>query len=180
MSKGPDPRRLDVQRFAEQAGALAGREPVAAFGRLMAETGGRGGVDVDWAAQGELLNPHHVRPDVWLALDAATTLSLTCQRCLEPVEVAVAVSRRFRFAPDEATAAAEDDESEEDVLALSRSFDLMELVEDEILMALPVAPRHEQCPKPLRTSAGDDGFESAQGRRENPFAALEKLKAGRR
>ena len=36
--------------------------------------------------------------------------------------------------------------SEEDLLALSREFDLHELIEDELLMALPVVPKHDECP----------------------------------
>ena len=128
----------------------------------MAETQGRGGESpVTWSATGELRNPGHVHPEVWLHLKADAVLSLTCQRCLGPVDVAVAVDRSFRFVPDEDTAAAQDDESEEDVLALSRSFDLVELVEDELLMELPLAPRHEVCPEQVKLAVADEDFESA-------------------
>jgi uncharacterized metal-binding protein YceD (DUF177 family) len=75
---------------------------------------------------------------------------MECQRCLTPVDVPLAVERSFRFVADEATAEALDDESEEDLLALSREFDLRELIEDELLMALPVVPRHDECPRPCR------------------------------
>jgi uncharacterized protein len=90
--------------------------------------------------------------------------------------VPLVVDRTFRFVSDEATAAAEDDQSEEDLLALSRSFDLPELVEDELLMELPVAPRHDVCPEPVKMSAADPDFESASTVREHPFAVLGKLK----
>jgi uncharacterized protein len=89
------------------------------------------------------------------------------------------VQRAFRFVPDEATAAAQDDEAEEDLLALSRSFDLLELVEDELLMELPVAPRHETCPEDVKMSAVDPGFEQAATEREHPFAILGRLKTGK-
>ena len=65
-------------------------------------------------------NPGHVQPEVWLHLQADAMLPLICQRCLEPVDVPLAVDRSFRFVADETTAAAEDDEAEEDVLAMSR------------------------------------------------------------
>jgi uncharacterized protein len=42
------------------------------------------------------------------------------------------------------------------------------LVEDEALLALPLSPRHEQCPGDVPTS----GKEKA----ESPFAVLKKLK----
>jgi uncharacterized protein len=180
MPKEFDAHRLDVRRFAEAAAELAAEERVGRFGRLMAETEGRGADwPLRWSAQGELRNPGHLTPQPWIHLKAHTALPLVCQRCLAPVEVPVAVERSFRFVADEATAAAEDDEADEDVLALSRSFDLVELVEDELLMALPVAPRHEACPESVRMSAGEPEFEAALGQRENPFAALARLKPGK-
>lgn len=178
MKKDFDPRRLDVKAFAEAAATLAGEERLGDHPRLMAETAGRGGdVSLAWSATGELRNPGHVHPEIWLHLEARTVLSLTCQRCLGPVTVAVAVERPFRFVQDEAVAMAQDDHSEEDLLALSRSFDLIELVEDELLMDLPVAPRHEVCPVPVQLAVADEGFETETAPRENPFALLQRLKA---
>jgi uncharacterized protein len=172
-------RRLDVKSFAEDSAKLSGNEPVGTHPRLMAETEGRGAdTPVAWSATGELRNRGHVHPEVWLHLSAGTTLSLVCQRCLMPVEVPVETERSFRFVPDEEMAAAQDEQSEEDVLALSRSFDLVELIEDELLMEMPLAPRHETCP-PVRVAVSDDDFTAAAPERENPFAALGKLKTGK-
>lgn len=179
MKKELDPRRLDVKRFAEDAAQLQAQAPLREWGRLLAEVDGRGPESaVRWTAQGELRHPGHVRPQNWLHLQADARLQLVCQRCLQPVEVDVHVDRSFRFAPDEATAAAEDDDAEEDVLAESRAFDLLELIEDELLMAMPVVPRHDQCPVSLPASAGESEFEAAQAGRPNPFAVLGKLKGG--
>lgn len=177
MKKEFDPRRLDVKAFAEAATELVGDDKLGTHPRLMAETAGRGAdLPLAWSARGELRNPGHVHPEIWLHLEARTMLPLTCQRCLGPVEVAVDVRRPFRFVQDEAIALAEDDQSEEDLLALSRSFDLVELVEDELLMDLPVAPRHEVCPVPVRLAVADEDFEAAPAERENPFALLQRLK----
>jgi uncharacterized protein len=177
MAKDFDPQRLDVHRFAEEGAVLQAKSALQSFPRLSAET-----VDPDpalavhWHAHGELLNPHHHAPEVWLHLQADAILPLVCQRCLHPVQVPVAVERSFRFVADEATAAAHDDEAEEDLLAISRSFDLLELLEDELLMDLPVAPRHEACPEPVKMSVADPAFEAAGAERENPFAVLGRLK----
>lgn len=180
MSKEFDPRRLDVRRFAEEAGEMGAGRPLREFGRLLAESEGEGADrPVRWAAQGELRNAGHVHPQVWLHLEAEANLPLVCQRCLRPVDVALSLERSFRFVPDETTAAAEDDTAEEDVLALSRSFDLVELVEDELLMDLPVAPRHEECPEPVKMSAADPAFALASAEREHPFAVLGRLKTPR-
>jgi uncharacterized protein len=176
MKKVFDPRRLDVKAFAEEAAELEGQDPVREHARLVDETQGRGeGNPVRWRAVGELRNPRHVNPEVWLHLHAQAVLPLTCQRCLQPVDVPAAVERSFRFVADEQTAAAQDDESEEDVLALSRSFDLVELVEDELLMELPLAPRHDVCPEPLPLPVEADEAPELEVR-ENPFAVLARLK----
>lgn len=180
MAKDFDPQRLDVRRFAEEAGELDSSDDLRNYRRLVAELQGDAPAgEVHWHARGEILNPQRVQPQLWLHLQADATLPLVCQRCLAPVDVPLAVDRSFRFVADEATAAAEDDETEEDLLALSRSFDLLELVEDELLMELPVAPRHEVCPEPVKMSASDPAFEAAGGEREHPFAVLGRLKAGK-
>ena len=180
MAKDFDPHHLDVRRFAEAGATLESADPLPAFRRLRAEAQGEADArEVHWQARGELINPQHVQPQVWLHLQAQATLPLVCQRCLSPVDVPLAVDRSFRFVADEATAAAEDDASEEDLLVLSRSFELPELVEDELLMELPVAPRHEVCPEPVKMSAADAAFDAAGPAREHPFAVLGRLKTGK-
>jgi uncharacterized protein len=180
MAKDFDPHRLDIRRFAEAGAELEAQERLPTLPRLLAETEGpQADRTVHWTARGELLNPNHVHPEIWVHLQADAALPLVCQRCLQPVEVPLAVDRSFRFVADEATAAAEDDEAEEDLLALSHSFDLVELVEDELLMEVPLAPRHEVCPEPVKMSVEDPDFALAGSERENPFAVLGRLKTSK-
>ena len=177
MSKEPAVRSLDVKRFAEDGRAVEGRTVLQQLPRLESETRDPAASSpITWSATGELRNPGHLQPEIWLHLKADTDLVLTCQRCLGAVEVPVRVDRAFRFVGDEDSAAAQDEESEEDVLALSRTFDLLGLVEDELLMELPLAPRHDVCPVPVKLEVVDEGFDSAPEQRENPFAVLGKLK----
>jgi len=180
MVKDFDPRHLDVRRFAEEGRVLQASDALGRFSRLVAETvEGEPEAAVHWHARGEMRNPRHVAPEVWLHVEADAILPLVCQRCLTVVDLPIAVDRSFRFVSDEATAAAQDDEAEEDLLALSRSFDLLELVEDELLMELPPAPMHEACPEPVKMSAMDADFEAAGAQKENPFAVLGRLKTGK-
>ncbi|WBY00871.1 YceD family protein [Ramlibacter tataouinensis] len=180
MKRTFSPQRLDVRAFAEDGERLSGEARLADLPRLAAE-GRPDGADprVEWSARGELRHPNHLHPEVWLHLAAATELTLTCQRCLEAVAVPLSVARAFRFVADEDTAAAQDEQAEEDVLAISRSFDLLELVEDELLMEVPVVPRHEVCPRPVRLSAADADFDEGEPR-ENPFAHLKLLRDGKK
>jgi len=166
MSKQFSAHRLDVKSFAEEAGELASQDPLRGYPRLLEEAQGRApDAPVSWSARAEIRNPRHVHPEVWLQLKAQALLPLTCQRCLQPVEVPVSIERSFRFVADEDMAAAEDDQSE----------DLVELVEDELLMDLPLAPRHESCP-PVSVTLADENFEESDAQRENAFAVLGKLK----
>ena len=80
------------------------------------------------------------------------------------------VDRALRFVDGEAQAEALDADSEDDVLALVPALDLRALVEDELLLAWPIVPRHEHCAAPAYR-AGDDEAPSA-----NPFSALASLK----
>ncbi len=177
MKKAIDPGRLNLMAFARAGEALDASEPVGGFGRLVAEAQGPvEGLQVRWRARGELRAAPGDAPQVWLHLAAQTDVPLTCQRCLRPLDVALAIDRWFRFAADEAAAAALDDEVEEDVLVLSGEFDLRALVEDELLMALPLVPRHDACPVEVKLAAADPEFEAAGGAKPNPFAALASLR----
>ena len=110
---------------------------------------------------------------VWLHLQADADVVLQCQRCLLPLDEAVHVDRHFRFVADEDTAAAMDDEMEDEVLALPKSLNLRDLVEDEMLLALPLVPRHDVCPEAVTLQFGE--LEEVE-EKSNPFASLALLR----
>ena len=180
MKREFDPEHLNVAEFAKAAGQLSGSEPLARFERLAAEAVETiDGLQVEWAALGQQRQDAGGRAESWMHLHAAAELPQTCQRCLAPVRTHVEVDRWFHFVADEETAAALDEELEEDVLVASRDFDLLGLVEDELLMELPITPRHEECPQDVPLSVQDPDFDSAEKERANPFAALAKLRPGK-
>lgn len=172
-----DPLRLDVAALAKEADRLEGRWPLRGFERLIESTPADArpleSDEVVWQAAGEMRPVRGGAPEVWLHVGAEAAVKLECQRCLQPVAVPLAVQRSFRFAPDETTAAQIDADSEDDVLVLTRALDLHELVEDELILALPLVPRHDLCPQPLEAPAD---AEEAPAERPNPFAALAALK----
>jgi uncharacterized protein len=112
----------------------------------------------------------------WLHLLAEADVVLQCQRCLQPLNEPVRVDRHFRFVADEDAAAALDDELEDEVLALPKSLNLRDLVEDEMLLALPLVPRHAVCPETVPMQFGD--VEEVE-EKANPFASLAQLRKGR-
>lgn len=147
---------------------------------------------VSWRAQGRLVPQRVGEPQRWLDLSAHAELPWVCQRCLQPVVLPVEFERTLRFVADEALAAELDADMDEDVLVVNRGFDLLELVEDELIMASPLVPRHEECPQPPRMSVSDPGVDDeevpaegeagavsgAETGRKNPFAVLAQLKKG--
>jgi uncharacterized protein len=171
------PDHLNVKTFAQSSGAVAGQDVLSSYQRLIQETQGLGATNVlNWSARGELrLDAAGVR-QVWLHLKIDTSLPLTCQRCMRPAHLAVAVNRSFRFVASEEAAEAQDAEAEEDVLALSDDFSLDRLIEDEVLLALPLIPLHDKCPTEVKMAAADPGFESALLERRQPFSVLAQLK----
>lgn len=173
-----DPRRLDVLAFAAASGEIGGEWPIADFPRLPTvppEEGLAPGPVVAWRASGRMARLAGAGVQPMLHVEAQAEPVLRCQRCLQPLRVPVQVDRRIAFVDGEDAAAGLDAYSEDDVLARVAALDLHELVEDELLLTLPLVPRHDVCPDPPRFRDPDDAALSGAG---NPFAALSVLKRG--
>lgn len=170
-----DPRRLDLQRLADEAATLDGQWPLGSLDRLTTDAAVAGDGQVHWTLVAERRPVAGGGADPWLHLHADAAVRLTCQRCLQPVEAALAVQRSFRFVADEAEAERLDEAADdEDVLALPPRgrLDLLPLLEDELILALPLVPMHEACPEPLPQP--EDAPDAAPA--AHPFAALAALK----
>lgn len=172
-----DPRRLDVAALAADAAAVEGHWPLAGFPRLAEGEAMQDG-ELRWSARGKLRLVAGAAPETWLHLGARARLWRDCQRCLQPVALDLEIDRAIRFVADEASAQALDAESDDDVLALPRRLDLHELVEDELLLALPIVPMHERCPVALPGTVGKDFVAAEAAPPAHPFAALAALKRG--
>jgi uncharacterized protein len=88
----------------------------------------------------------------------------------------ISVDQWYRFVASEDIAMAEDDQSEEDLLVMEPQFDLSAVLEDELLMALPLVPMHDQCPVATTLSVGEGELAPEANQKPNPFAVLAKLK----
>lgn len=168
---------VDPTMFARSESSLEQTETLVAFQRLLEDAvPGSEGSAVRWKAEGSMragsvlgaLQP-------WLHLTGEGCVPMTCQRCLQTVNVVVTFDRLFRFAADDATAEFEDEHAEEDVLTLRSDFPLRELVEDELLLAMPPVPMHEVCPAVLLSSVKDVHFDAGEEAVRHPFDALKVL-----
>ena len=122
-----------------------------------------------WVAAGSMTGRHGT-PRLDLSIDGEVTL--ICQRCLQPLHEPISIRSRFLIAVDEATAEALDQDDAFDVVVADPEFELDSLIEDEVILALPSAPRHRVCP----ASAAVDVLEVGK---PSPFAGLAALKIGR-
>lgn len=173
-----NPQRLDVEAFARHEGCLEGQWPLQDLTRLTEsahpQVPAQPSDVISWSALGSTRDVRGGVQQVWLRVQASVRMALVCQRCLAPVETTLQVDRAFHFVLGEDAAAELDSGSEDDVLALTNSLKMIELIEDELLLALPLVPKHEICPVALPTSAG----EIDDAPQHQPFAALAALKRG--
>jgi uncharacterized protein len=174
------PDRLDVRAFAQTGAPLASHTPLSKYERLTLDLIGQNDEfnkkTVQWTAQGELRPKPGAADDVWLHLHVQAALPMTCQRCLASADINVDIDQWFRFVADEKIALEQDETSDEDLLVMSRAFNLHSLIEDELLMALPIVPAHEVCPTPVKLASTDEDFKAALTQKPNAFAALGSLK----
>ena len=176
MSRNFQPQRLNLQALAQDGQPWSEATPLQDLQRLAGEAQGLApDAAVQWQARAELRPQAGAEDQVWLHLSAQASVPLTCQRCMAAVSTPLEVDQWYRFVESEEVAMAEDDEAEEDLLVMVPQFDLLALLEDELLMALPLVPMHETCPVTPVFSAGDAAVEAAEAK-PNPFAVLGQLK----
>lgn len=158
--------RVDSMAFARDAGDLQATLAVADLTRLHDALFDRSG-ELAYRLAG-IVDEEGV---AFLRLDITGELSLACQRCLGPVRVRLDVSRKFELVPagGELGDPAEEPADIERIHA-DANLDVQTLVEDETILALPMAAKHEsgecsESPEFLQESA-----------RKSPFDALAPLK----
>ena len=99
------------------------------------------------------------QPSLHLTIEA--NLAVTCQRCLDEMLVNLNLNFDYLISNTEISEAEENDEI--DWLEENHEMDVSELIEDELLLALPIAPTHAHDCSKLSTQSGD---------KPNPFAVL--------
>ena len=124
-------------------------------------------------------------PLQYMHLRLALDLPLTCQACLQPYMESLDSDRDYILFDTEEEAEAwdfdEENQDAEDALVASETFNLLEAIEEELLLSLPLAAKHPpgECqPENLKKVAKTlkSGSEEIQIKKPNPFAVLEKLK----
>ena len=160
------PPFIDSLDFAKNGQQISGEMLIADLLRLSDVLENSQGV-LRYTVQGGL-NKYGV-PMLVLSLSGCCTLR--CQRCLAALDYPVALNTTVLLRTQaELDALDESDEAECDSILAQARLDVQDLFEDEVLLNLPFAPKHEAgaCQATNRDGAALDV--------KHPFAALAKLK----
>lgn len=164
---------IDVFELARRNQTRSGSTKLSHFARLIEGLPRQLDVQVEWELTGRAAGAGQL----FLSVQARTTLILECQRCLGPLKWPVEVADVVQLVEFESELEGETDVDPDQLERIvgSHTFDVLSFVEDEIILAVPYVPRHEVCPSGPGPVVSNDPpeFESA---RPSPFAVLSKLK----
>ena len=154
---------IDGAEFAAAGAAQQGVLPLNGFPRLRDMLVSDAG-EVAYAVKG--VRDERGRPSLRVRVHG--TLQLRCQRCLEPLPFEVRVEDLLVLAATLSEIHAEPaDAHAPDRILAGREMPVRELIEDELILAVPYAPRHEEC-----IAAGTAASEAEK---RSPFAGLRGL-----
>ncbi len=163
LSKSADPFEL-----ARQGSLLEGSPAPADMARLAPSLAADGG-----EVEARLACNRDAAGQAFVAGHVAARLPLVCQRCLEPVAVDVEADFRLALVESESEIARLGEEYEP-LMVEGRSVRPLDIVEDELILALPLAPMHaEPCGTRVREHEGEKASGEAETRK--PFADLADL-----
>lgn len=162
------PESVDPSRLAAQGVRLSGVVPLSQLERLrplLHEAEGLATAELAFAADG--------KGGVSVAGQITCDLTLVCQRCGSPLVVQVDTPLHVGLvqSSDESAALPEDIEP---FLLEEGKLHPADLVEDELLLALPIVPRHDYDCSPEALLDAQDSVASPQ--EANPFAVLDRLR----
>ena len=153
---------IDGLEFARTGAKLQGSWPIADFRRLRDALHAESGA-LSYALQG--VPEEQGCPALRLRLGG--TLQLVCQRCLGGLEFPLRIEVSLLLAATQAEVDAVPVDAEgPDRIVAGREMPVHDLIEDELLLALPIAPRHEECAGRAAKGMSDGG---------SPFAGLRQI-----
>ncbi|MCQ4347870.1 YceD family protein [Pseudomonas stutzeri] len=171
MLKGPIPPHIDPRKLADRDAILQGEWPVAQFSRLCEQLVSDAG-----SVQARLEFGRDEQGLIVMRGELEVEVQMVCQRCLEPASLPVHCE--FVYAVLREGASADSLPKSYDALEVGEEpLDLLELVEDELLLALPIVPAHEPdaCQHPAGYAAAPEPSVN-EVPRSNPFDVLAQLK----
>lgn len=163
------PVHIDPLTAANRGRKLKGHLPVQAFDRLG-----------HWlhSADGELVIALEFGRDAAgrrkLAATVQGELGLMCERCLRPFALELDLAMQLLLVESEAEADTLPDEAEPLIVGDVRSMHVTDMIEDDLILALPVVPRcgRADCRSAVELVDSDE-TETETAARQRPFADLD-------
>ena len=168
----PLPDRFNPDLMARDGTRHEAVLPIARFERLAAILASDAG-EVHAAASFSRREDHIV-----VAGRVRAGYTLRCQRCLEPMVLEVDEPYELVFVESEAAARALADELDPVVLDDSGRITAVDLLEDELILHVPLIARHPESARcaPTALSFGGEAIDAeAESARDRPFDALKNL-----
>lgn len=159
---------IDAFEYSRLKQSGQGEIAISDLPRLSEELVDASGV-LHWALQGGVNAIGHPQ----LRLSVLGAVRLMCQRCLMPFDFNVKSKSILVLAKDEACADEIDallDDDEIEVIVGQKALNVIELIEDEALLRMPLSPRHDVCPG----SVIQDVL-SNEEKKASPFAVLKNV-----
>jgi uncharacterized protein len=160
---------IDAFSFCKDKEQREASVSIADLPRLSADCATSDGA-LNWSLSGGTDKLGHPR----LVLKVQGAVQLMCQRCLTPYAFEIDSESVLILGKDEGNADEIEallDDDEVDVVVGSKAFNVMDLIEDEALLAIPQSPKHAVCPDSSQAAA----IEAQASNKESPFAVLKKL-----
>ena len=170
MLTGLLPDTVNFIEYVENGSVLHGNIPLAQFSRLCELTeGDEGHVEVRLAFQQEELQP------VTAVGTAMTELKLACQSCLEIMSLPVAIQIDVALVSNENELAALPSDSD-GIVVEAPMVSLTDIIEDDLILVLPMVPRHEEpCWEVQESGVETDVETDSVQETHRPFARLSEL-----
>lgn len=181
MSANTFPAQIEPFKWAEQGFTWSGTLPLSRFARIAREAVGSINdqlINIDCKLSMDAY--HRI---VWLDAHVETKVPMECQRCLDTVETPLVLDVRLALIDDESLIERLDEDADFIVLGESESskkgdfdtpasIDLLALLEDELLLLIPLSPKHDVCEHKHQPVVQ----EVVEEKRDNPFDVLASLK----
>lgn len=165
------PKEIDPLRLAQNGLKLTGQLAVTEMPRLLQSLhSNEGMVGIDIVFDVDEINTPFMRGEF------TTTVSMTCERCMKAMQVDLKVHCLLAIVTNERKIEGLAEQYDPWLLESSDDVLLSSVIEDELILALPLVPRHDQaCVPASEWSSADEMVEDIE-EKVSPFAILSTLK----